>query len=286
MKKSILSLLIISGILLTSPSQAQLLKKIQNAAAQGVENAATKRASEASERKTNDAIDGMFGGMMKPAPTEAEYAFTGFMVMEVTSTNKKGKAEDPVQIQYLLSKQSEFTGMTFNDPKKPENTTTTIMDTKNQAMVMLLSSDGTKSSFAIKLDFEKMQGFVDEEAEEQLENPDYKLTKTGNKKTILGYPCEEWLVVAEDGEGRYWITEKPIEGLSMFSPQSNPMVSNKTMDRYSSMFSNAPKGSFMEMIFTDKDGSRTDMKVIEIETNSPRKYALSEFPNMLSGAGN
>ena len=55
-------------------------------------------------------------------------------------------------------------GMNFNDPKKPENTTTTIMDSKNQAMVMLISSDGQKSSFAMKMDYNKMQEMVDEGA--------------------------------------------------------------------------------------------------------------------------
>lgn len=286
MKKLILSILITTGILLASPSQAQLLKKIQNAAANAATNAASDKASEKANKAGSSAFEGMMGGMMEPATTESEYSFSGFMVMEVVSTDKKGKSEDPVQIQYLLSKQSDFMGMAFKDPKKPENTTTTIMDTKNQAMVMLMLSEGEKTSFAVKMDYEKMQGLVDEEAEEQLENPDYKLTKTGNAKTILGYDCEEWLVVSEDGEGRYWVTDEPIDGLSMFSPQSNPMVSNKTVERYSSMFSNAPKGSFMEMIFTDNDGSKTDMKVIEIETSSPRKYNMSEFPNMLSGAGN
>lgn len=283
MKKGILSLLVLAGILLTIPVQAQILKKIQNAAAQGVENAATKRTMEASERKTNEAIDGMFGGMMKPAPTESEYFFTGYMVMEVTSTDKKGKSEEPTQIQYLLSDNTEFMGMSFTDPNKPENSTISIMDSKNQAMVMLMDNKGEKSSFAIKLDYEKMQGMVDKEVESQPENPDYTITKTGNKKTILGYPCEEFLVTSKDGKGVYWITEKPIEGLSMFSPQSNPMVSNKSMDQYNSMFSNAPKGSFMEMIFTATDGSITDMKVIEMETKSPRKYTMAEFPNMMAG---
>lgn len=285
MKKSILKILILAGIVLASPSQAQILKKIQKAATQGVENAATKKTREASEKKTNEAIDGMFGGMMEPASTESEYSFTGYMVMEVTSTDKKGKSEDPTRIQYLLSDNVEFMGMLFKELKSPENSTTSIMDSKNQAMVMLMENKGEKSSMAIKMDYEKMQGIVDEEAEEQLENPDYKLSKTGNTKTILGYDCEEWLVVTEDGEGRYWVTEDPIDGLSMFSPQSNPMVSNKTMERYSSMFANAPKGSFMEMTFTDTDGAVTDMKVIEIETNSPRKYNMSEFPNMMVGAG-
>ncbi len=51
MKKSISSILILAGIVVASPSQAQLLKKIQNAAAQGVENAATKRLEMPLKRK-------------------------------------------------------------------------------------------------------------------------------------------------------------------------------------------------------------------------------------------
>ncbi len=285
MKKAILSILILATSMAIFPAQAQLLKKIQNAAAQGVENAATKRTNQASEKATNDAIDGLFGGLMQPAPTETDYSFTGYMVMEVTSTDKKGKPEDPVQIQYLLSSGTDFMGMVFVDPKKSGTVTTSIMDTKNQAMVILLEDKGQKSSMAVKLDFDKVQGMVDEEAEDQLEQPDYKITKTGNTKTILGYPCEEYLVNTEDGEGRYWVTEKPIDGFSMFSPQSNPMVSSKTIDRYTSLFSNAPKGSFMEMVFTDKEGAVTDMKVVELETNSPRKFQMSDYPNMMAGAG-
>jgi hypothetical protein len=286
MKNSISIFTIFAGIILASPSQAQLLKKIQNAAAQGVENAAIKRTSEASERKTNNAIDGIFGGMMKPATTEAAYAFTGYMVMEVTSTDKKGKSGTPTRIQYLLSDNPEIMGMALNDPENPELTTVSIMDSKNQAMVMLMENDGEKSSFAIKLDYDKMQGMVEEEMEEQTGNPNYKISKTGNRKTILGYSCEEYQVTSEDGEGIYWITEKPIDGLSLFTPQSNPMVSTKSVDIYNSMFSNAPKGSFMEMNFTSKDGSITDMKVIEIEIKKPRKYNMADFPNPMTSAGN
>lgn len=283
MKKVILSTLILAGSMVVLPSEAQLLKKIQNAAAQGIENAGANKARQSSEKASNDAIEGMFGGMMEPAPTESEYSFTGFMVMEVTSIDKKGKSEDPTRIQYLLSTDAQFMGMAFTDPKQPQTTTTSIMDTKNEAMVMLMEDKGNKSSISFKLDYEKMQEVVDKEAEEQLETPDYKITKTGNTKTILGYSCEEYLVETEDGKGNYWITEKPIDGLSMFSPQSNPMVSSKTMDRYSSFFTNAPKGSFMEMIFTDNDGAVTDMKVVEIETNSPRKFEMSEYPNVMVG---
>ncbi|TDQ18663.1 uncharacterized protein DUF4412 [Algoriphagus boseongensis] len=279
MKKSILGLLVLAAVSFSTTAQAQLLKKIQNAA----QNAATNAASSKAEKESSDKMGDLIGGMMQPAPTESAYQFTGYMVMEVTATDKKGKSDPPSRINYLLGDNVEFMGMSFSDPKTPQNTTTTIMDTKNQAMVMLLDNEGQKSSMAMKMDYDKIQDMVDEEASDQMKTEDYQITKTGNTKDILGYPCEEFLVKTEDGEGRYWVTKEPIKGFSMFSPQSNPMVSNKTVERYNSFFSNAPKGTFLEMIFTSTDGSVTDMKVVEIELNSPLKFTMSEYPNMMSG---
>lgn len=279
MKKSILGIFVLATISFSVPSQAQILKKIQNAA----QNAATNAASSKAEKESSDKMSEMLEGMMQSAPTESEYSFTGYMVMEVTATDKKGKSEPPTQFNYLIGDNVAFMGMAFADPKTPSNKTTTIMDTKNQAMVMLLDNEGQKSSMAMKLNYDKIQEAVDEEASEQMEDPGYQITKTGNTKEILGYTCEEYLVKSEDGEGRYWVTEKPIEGFSMFSPQSNPMISNKTMDRYNSFFSQAPKGTFLEMQFTSAEGEVTDMKVVEIELNSPQKFNMADYPNMMSG---
>lgn len=281
MNKFVLSLLIFTGAILSFQAEAQLLKKIQNAAAQGVQNAANQKANQEANKAGNSAMEGMLENLTEPAPTESGYSFSGYMVMEIITTDKKGKSEKPVQMQYLLSEKPEFMGMAYIDPENPENLTTTIMDSKNSAMVILIDAGKDKSSMAIKADYNKMQEEVDKEAQEQLSNPNYKLEKTGNKKDILGYSCEEYLVTTEDGEGRYWITEKPIDGLSIFSPQNNPMVSDKTMDRYTSLFSNAPKGSFMEMIFTDKEGNVTDMKVIELNPNQARSFSMADYPNLM-----
>ena len=281
MKKSVLSLLIFAGAILSFQAEAQLLKKIQNAAAQGVQNAANQKANQEANKAGNEAMEGMLGNMMESAPTESSYSFSGYMVMEIVTTDKKGKTEKPVKMQYLLSKTPEFMGMAYEDPENSTAVTTTIMDSKNSAMVILIDDGKDKSSMAIKADYNKIQEEVDKESQEQLSNPNYKLEKTGNKKDILGYSCEEYLVTTEDGEGRYWVTEKPIDGLSVFSPQSNPMVSNKTMERYSELFSNAPKGSFMEMIFSDKEGNVTDMKVVELNTNQPRNFSMADYPNLM-----
>jgi hypothetical protein len=275
MKKSALTLLAFGILFFTSPIKAQILKKIQKAA--------EKAASKQTQKESSDQMNGVFDNMMKSANTESEYSFTGYMVMEVTATDKKGKSDPPSKINYLLSKNPEFMGMSFSDPKSPEASTTTILDSKNEAMVLLMEDKGNKSSMALKMDYDKIQNRVDEEATDQMEKEGYEITKTGNKKMILGYSCEEYLVKSEEGKGIYWVTEKPIEGVSMFSPKGNPMVSNKTYERYDSFFTNAPQGTFMEMIFTSNDGSVTEMKVVELELNAPKQFIMSAYPNVMSG---
>ncbi|MBS4071978.1 MAG: DUF4412 domain-containing protein [Algoriphagus sp.] len=278
MKKTIVSSLLFGLLVAGFPSQAQLLKRIQNAAQNAAQSATTPKA----QNEGSNPLSGMMEGMFQQAKTESSYNFSGFIVMEVTSVDKKGKADEPVQMKYLLNKDPQFMGMTFEDPKSKKTMTTTIMDSKNQAIVILIEEDGNKSSMAMKMDYGDMQEMVDKEVENQ-STSQYTIQKTGNTKTILGYKCEEYLVNTEDGKGLYWVTEKPIEGVSIFSPQSNPMVSNKSIEKYQSLFTNAPKGTFLEMVFTETDGSVSKIQAIEIESNQSKTIVMSEYPNLMAG---
>lgn len=278
MKKIILSLIVFGTVWIANPTHSQILKKIQNAAQTATQKATTPK----SGGEDSNPLAGMMGGMFEAAKTESVYNFSGYMVMEVTSIDKKGKSEEPTQMKYLLTKDPQYMGMVFEDPKSKETSTITIMDSKNQAVVILIEDGGSKSSMAMKMDYDKMQGMVEEEAEKQTPE-NYDIQKTGNTKTILGYRCEEYVVTTEDGKGIYWVTEKPIEGVSIFSPQSNPMISNKSMEKYQSLFSNAPKGTFLEMVFTDKDGAVSKIQAIEIQLNQNQTIQMSDYPNLMAG---
>jgi hypothetical protein len=69
------------------------LKKIQNAATQGAQNAISKKAEGEANKAGDNAMEGMLGNMLEPTPTESAYEFSGFMVMEIVNTDKKGKSE-------------------------------------------------------------------------------------------------------------------------------------------------------------------------------------------------
>ncbi|MFC3414391.1 DUF4412 domain-containing protein [Algoriphagus hitonicola] len=288
-------------LLLTSTTvEAQLIKKIKQAAQQGAENALAKKTEEEVNKLVQRQIEkqlSTLGGsesspldmdmesiMSKwgePVDTEEAYDFTGFMTMEVTAKNQNGKAEDPVTMKSLLTP-NEYIGMEVSDPKTKEGASTIVFDLKNSASIIFMESDGTKNSLAYKIDGENM---VSEEVENQMEDEDVTFEKTGNTKSILGYECDEFYVKSEDGEGYYWITQEPIENLKSFWGMDSPMLKNSTKQKYAKRFANLPAGDFMAMTFTDVDGSSVEMTVIEIELNSPKSLTMAEYPNVMESMG-
>ncbi len=280
-----ITLFLVAGLIGFS-AEAQLLNKIKKAAEQGATNAVEKKTAERVEKAVESKLEGLerlMFGLGEPAPTEPQYSFTGFLTMEMVSKDKKGKAQEPIFFKSLLSGITAYTGMQFLDPNNPQVATVMIMDISNEASVILLDDGKQKSSMAFKVDYSDIQKEADDHHLTQLEDGEYTLRKTGNTKTILGYTCEAYEVKNEDGEGIYWITEEPIQGYATFMGHSNPLVSANTMERYSDFFKNAPKGSFMEMTYSSKDGSNMQINVIEINTDSPQLFTMTDYPGITAG---
>jgi hypothetical protein len=284
MIRIIFTSLLVGLISLALPTQAQLLKKIQTAAQNAAQNVASQKVEQKiakeSAQEIDSAVSGMLRGMLEPASTEELYTFTGYLTMVVIAKDKKGSPEHPTRIKYLIGEDTQFMGVNFQDAESNMNMTS-ITDLKNQAMILLMEERGEKSSMAMKINAEGFQEIAEEEMKVKPE--DYKLIKTGNRKTILGYICEEYSITSKDGEGYYWVTEKPIKGMSIFSPASSPMGGNKVINQYETLFANAPKGTFLEMLFSGKDGSSLEMKVTEIEPEKESSFKMTEYPNRMIG---
>ena len=301
---SIILLLFITS--LSFSAEAQFIKKIQNAANKGMERAiqdkVEKEAAKMTEKQLEKVFSDMYGdadsssmggldmgkilgGLGEPVDTEDEYDFFGYLVLEMISTNEKGKTEDPFLLKSYLGESSEYTGMELIDPKNPKATTSMVFDVKNQASIVFLDNKGEKSSFAYKLNMDDLDEMVDENQDSKTEEYEITIEKTGNSKDILGYACEEYHVVSEDGEGYYWLTEKPIGGYASFWGANSPMMTSKAQERYAQHFKNMPEGNFMELTFTSKDSEKVEMKVIEIEEDSPKSLTMAEYPNIMNSAG-
>lgn len=288
---------------LSLSAEAQFIKKIQKAANRGIERAiqdkVEKEATKMTEKQLEKVFSDMYGdsdssstggfdmskvlgGLGEPVDTEDQYEFFGHLVLEMVSTNAKGKTEDPFQLKSYLSESTDYTGMELIDPKNPKATTTMVFDVKNQASVVFLDNKGEKSSFAYKMDMDELDKMVDEEIESNTEEYDVTIEKTGKSKDILGYTCEEYHVVSEDGEGYYWITDEPIGGYASSWGTNSPMMTSKAQERYAQHFNNMPDGNFMELTFTSKDSEKIDMKVIEIDESAPNSLTMADYPNIMN----
>src|SRR5690606_26968426 len=131
-------------------TEAQRLNRIKRAAEQGVSNAVEKRVERevenATQRQLEKALGEIYGadadsaragydlgkimkGININVPTEDAYHFTGKAEMEMSGTDEKGKAIDPVLMTSFLNEDSEYSGMEFSaaDRKEQDGIEKTIM---------------------------------------------------------------------------------------------------------------------------------------------------------------
>ncbi|MEB2785939.1 DUF4412 domain-containing protein [Algoriphagus persicinus] len=289
---------------LSFSTQAQFIKKIQKAANRGVERAIQQKvereATKMTEKQLEKLFSDMYGdsedstslggidmskvlaGMGEPVDTEEEYDFLGYIVLEMTSTNEKGKTAEPVLFKSFLTESTNYAGMELIDPKNPTALTTMVFDGKNQASILFLENKGQKSSLAYKLDMDEM---MEDQVEANTDTNEVTLEKTGKTKDILGYPCEEYHVKSEDGEGYYWITDEPIGGYASLWSSQSPMMTSKTQERYAQYFKNMPQGNFMELNYTSKDSGTVEMRVTEIAESAPKSLSMAEYPGIMNSMG-
>jgi hypothetical protein len=151
---------------------------------------------------------------------------------------------------------------------------TVIFDHKNAAMLILSDSDGEKTGFAMGLDQEAMEEAAEDYEEDAGAEHPYAPYKTGKKKNILGYSCDEYLVEDESSEAHLWVSEELGDRVR------KEMLRNE--QTFGMMFYHAAylNGMILEYDFLDKeDGEKVIMQVTDIDLNrshsiSTRSYAV------------
>jgi len=316
MKVKSLFLLVIALSFFSLDAQSQLLRKLKRAASEGVSRAVERTVAKEVEKATQRQLEKTFrnlygddvggsngelgtdqegasydftkimGSINMNVETESEYSFSGVAVMEIKSTNEKGKEEDPVIFNSFLSESPDYFGMEFIDPdeKNEKEKSIIIMDHKNKATIMLMENEKEKSSMAFGMDWGgMMDNYADSTVNKSFENMTFE--KTGNTKDIQGYSCEEFRMDAEDSEGTYWISKDSIEGLEGFWSKNSPFVTKKMQEQNSTFFGNFPEGNIMEMTFKNKeDQSSSEMKIIKIDNTQSTNFDLADYPNPMKAA--
>ena len=189
---------------------------------------------------------------------KSDYEFDAFIQMEVSEYKKNEKLDEQTIYDTHLSKEKIDYAMVFRDD---DSKSTIIFDQENSAMLILSDNDGEKTGFAMGMDPEAFAEQVEDYEEESLVNP-YSAHKTGKKKDILGYSCEEYLIEDTAAEVRMWISDE------LGKKVRKNMLNNQ--QTFGALFFHAAytNGMALEYDVLDKDdGKRTVMKVIDIDLN-------------------
>src|SRR5690554_2201711 len=277
MKRTVNFYLALLFVALPIVTEAQLLNKIRRAAEQGVSNAVERRVEREVENATQRQLEKAFGemygtdaetggagvdfskimkGINMNVPTEDSYSFTGMAEMEMTGTDEKGKAIDPVIMRSFLNEDSEYSGMEVaaaDQQKQKDGIEKTIMifDMKNNASIILVENEGEKSRMSFGLDYQAL-GETAMENDTLIHSEDFEFKKTGKSKTIAGHLCEEYYAETEEYTGSYWVTQQPVAGIGSFWGKNSPFLTKKMKSSNKNYFDKLPPGDILEITSNSK----------------------------------
>jgi len=234
MKKALYTLALITFLIASGNLEAQLLdrltKKIEQKAAERLErkvdktidktldkteeeidkSVSKKPKSEGEEQKVMHPADdyeadkntskGVLAGLMKKVNIKDEYSFD--LSLSYTTTVISEKETYVGEYDFVMSDKGDGDILMVlkdfskgNKSDKQIQNMTMIFDVENKAMISISREE--KVYMPISMDIGGM-------AEEENEQNDIKITKTGNSKTILGYTCQEYEIDSNDSYGTLW----------------------------------------------------------------------------------
>ena len=211
-------------------------------------------------------IMGQLGAGSTEAVYEPSYKFDTYMQMEVSDSDG-----DKVSYNAYLTRDGSTYAVIFEDEGAKS---VIVFDIGNSTMLMLVENDGEKTGFAMGIDPE---AFSDTDSDEG-DDFEYESFKTGNKKTLLGYECDEYLIKEESSEVRVWSSEK------LGKEVEKKMFRNQQI--FGGAFSHAAgmDGMALEYDFKDLDsGEQGIMRVTKIDLNSNETISTSAYTVMSMG---
>lgn len=297
----------------TSGAEAQIFKKLKKKAQQAIEQKAEDKIDEemqkAADRMVDNSWDAVFGGMALDeengelpflftgnATTEDVYTFNTVTTMKITSERSNGHSEPPMFMDMHFNKDAQYTGTAFRggEMDKAGGSVFIIYDFKNAAMVMLLSSEDGKFSFAY--DWQQALEYADDTlvradslAGDSAAVPEEinwdevdewnGYTKIGSR-TIAGYNCDGYRSENAEGSGsiEVWVTRDTDFGMAnMFKANAN------TKQLKGHMPEDYPYGMMVEMTAIDENGDKTMMQITDVKRDVKVEYAMADYPAMTRG---
>lgn len=293
-----ISLIILFSFFCIQPAQSQRLlknisKKVNQKAGKRFVKEADKEANkelnnveddlEKEHRERADSIENFYmqnalnsmGFSTTPVPIAEEYLFNYLIQMHIEEFDKKGKKKSEGEfISHVNSDSKCLAYQSIDGDMAKDNQGLIIMDFEHEATIILSEEGDEKTGIVYGI-----KGFMDSMGEsyelEELEdspetylaNPNIK--KTGRKKTIAGYVCEEFVYSDDISESNIWITEDlKIKSNDLFSALYKTNLYSHGM----------PWGYTMEITTKDKsNGEKSTMQVIKVDPESNVNFSVSDY---------
>jgi len=278
----------------TNSLEAQLLKKLKKRVQEATEDVIAEKAAQKAEQEVGKTLDSlldidpdyqanyqrqmsqfMLSGS-EDIPIEESYTFQTRVTYEFTMTERDQTST--VNYEMWFPKNDGYMGTKVmdqpdSDPKDMPSSVVSIIDDKNQAMIILIE----EQKIAQLLSMSKIQEIAEVEKETESEITAFNsLQKTGKTKKILGYDCEEFYSQNETNKLTFWVTQD----LELF--QKN-MFFNISKSLGGNTFENIPetaKGFMMEMHFENLSTMETGIMTVTDIKKSEKVITMADYQLM------
>ena len=184
MKKIITASLIVISMSASAQIRDLMLNKAGNVLNKNKETNATDTTSKSkpAENKETQPQMNLNFGMVSKSELKPEYKFNNDVLVEIQNYKKSGEKDGDLVNHRMYFSEEKYYGGEFKDPKaKKQTKTVTIMEFEKNIMIMLTEEESKKTGFAMKQDYSKTA------TTNSSDSTNYKITKTGRTKVILGY---------------------------------------------------------------------------------------------------
>lgn len=255
-----LSFILAIFLAFSGTTNAQFFKKLGNKIANAAEKAVEKKAVQKTTRETEEAFDSTFNtptkqsthfGLTQIDPA-ASYAFDHKVVMKFTS------GKDVMDVDYFLPNSGNFLGTRLRG-EKIQDDFITVYDVEREAMFTYLKNEGKKMKMGVAFK-------ADESGDE---SDDVTIKATENHKTIIGYRCQEYLMMGKDMTATIWVTKEvqirfPSTLYRVKQNKSNNQEWMKDID-----------GWAMEMEMTDTSRRKPQLITMKCLSIEPSDYKIN-----------
>ena len=295
---------LIVSISFSFDADAQFLKKLKKRVQQAAEETVIDKTAEKAAQETGKAMDSlleidpdyqakneeqlqnMYLQSGEEIPIDEVYSFNTNVVyqMKNISDNKPTTIDYSMWFSesenYMASEMKNIKSKETNDKQMP-NGMITIIDDKNQAMIVIMEEQ--KIAQIISMSKIKEIAIEEEEEEGEISKTSIpKINKTGKSKKILGYHCEEFSTLTEDGKISFWITQDlKFYQKNMFLNMSKSLGGNEFQN-----IPDAAQGFMMEMHYENKSKNEKGSMVVtgiskNIKTINTKDYQMMNLSGFM-----